>query len=75
MTALGNAAKSTVSQFAGSMGLTARENADGSYGFDFSDSGRMSITQDADGHTILVSLTRRTMPITLIGARRCTSLH
>ena len=61
MTALGNAAKSTVSQFAGSMGLTARENPDGSYGFDFSDSGRLSITQGVDGQTILVSLTRRTI--------------
>ncbi len=61
MTALGNAAKSTVSQFAGSMGLTARENTDGSYGFDFSDSGRLSITQGADGQTILISLTRRTI--------------
>lgn len=61
MTALGNAAKSTVSQFAGSLGLTARENADGSYGFDFSESGRMSVTQGGDGQTILVSLTRRTI--------------
>lgn len=61
MTALGNAAKSTVSQFAGSMGLTARENSDGSYGFDFSDSGRLSVTQSSEGQDVLVSLTRRTI--------------
>lgn len=61
MTALGNAARSTVSQFAGSMGLTARENSDGSYGFDFSDSGRLSVTQSTEGQSVLVSLTRRTI--------------
>ena len=59
MANLSNAARSTVSQFAGTFGLQARENSDGSFGFEFSDSGRLSVTPDADGRRILISLTRR----------------
>lgn len=61
MPSLSNAAKSTVSQFAASLGLPARENSDGSFGFDFSATGRMSVTQDGDGQRVLVSVTRRTL--------------
>lgn len=61
MPALGNAAKSTVSQFAGTLGLTARESEDGSFGFDFSETGRLSVMPDADGRRVLVSVTRRTI--------------
>lgn len=61
MPSLSNSAKSTVSQFAASLGLPARENADGSYGFDFSATGRLSVTQDGEGQRVLVSVTRRTV--------------
>jgi hypothetical protein len=58
---LSNSAKSTVSQFAGTLGLTPREAADGSFGFDFSETGRLSVGQDPEGQRMLVSVTRRTM--------------
>ncbi len=61
MTNLSNSAKSTVSQFAGTLGIPARENSDGSFGFDFSATGRLSVTQDAEGRRVLVSVTRRTV--------------
>lgn len=61
MPQLSNSARSTVSQFAGTLGLTAREGEDGSFGFDFSETGRMSVAQDPEGRRILVSVTRRTV--------------
>ncbi len=61
MAQLGHAAKATVSQFAGTLGLPARENADGSFGFDFSETGRLSVTRDEAGNAVLVSVTRRTV--------------
>lgn len=61
MSRLGNAAKSTISQFAGTLGLTARESEDGSFGFDFSETGRLTVMPDSEGRHVLVSITRRTM--------------
>ncbi|MCZ8151772.1 MAG: hypothetical protein O9292_05195 [Rhodobacteraceae bacterium] len=61
MARLGNSARSTVSQFAGTLGLTARESEDGSFGFDFSETGRLSVVPDSDGQQVLISVTRRTM--------------
>lgn len=61
MASLGQAAKATVAQFAGTLGLPARENSDGSYGFDFSATGRLSVMRDEEGHSVLVSVTRRTV--------------
>ncbi len=45
--------------FAQSMGLSARETEDGGYGFDFAESGRLSIQAASEGDTVLVSLRRR----------------
>ena len=59
MPALDPSARAAVVQFAQSMGVTARENDDGSYGFDFADSGRLSILAAPEGDTVLVSLRRR----------------
>lgn len=56
-----NAIKSTVSQFAGTLGIDAQENSDGSFGFEYSESGRMAVTLAVDERRVLVSLTRRTM--------------
>lgn len=61
MASLGNAAKSTVSQFAASLGLTAREGGDGSFGFDFSETGRLSVMPDAEARHVIVSVTRGTI--------------
>ena len=61
MAQLGNSARSTVSQFAATLGVTPREAADGSFGFDFSETGRLSVAQDPEGQRILVSVTRRTL--------------
>jgi len=49
----------TVADFAQSMGLSSRQNDDGSFGFDFENAGRLSILSDETGDTVLVSLTRR----------------
>jgi hypothetical protein len=59
MPALDPSARAAVGQFAQSMGLTARENDDGSFGFDFADTGRLSITPAQVGDVVLVSLRRR----------------
>lgn len=59
MAGLGNSAKSTVSQFAATFGLTAQESEDGSYGFDFAETGRLSVLPASDGQRVLVSVTRR----------------
>ena len=61
MAGLGNPAKSTVSQFAATLGLTARESEDGSFGFDFSETGRLSVMPNSDGQRVLISVTRRIM--------------
>jgi len=61
MPALPHSARSSVERFAESMGLTARENSDGSFGFDFAESGRLSILAAQDGQSVIVSLTRRIM--------------
>ena len=53
--------KSTVSQFAGTLGLTALESSDGSFSFEYSESGKMAVTLAVDERRVLVSLTRRTM--------------
>ena len=50
-----------MSQFAATLGVTPREAADGSFGFDFSETGRLSVAQDPEGQRILVSVTRRTL--------------
>jgi len=59
MPQLDPSAKATVGEFARSLGLTAQENDDGSFAFDFADSGRLSILAAADGDGVLVSLRRR----------------
>lgn len=59
MARLDPSARATVTQFAATMGLAAREADDGSFGFDFAESGRLSILGGADGEEVLVSLTRR----------------
>lgn len=59
MPALDPTGTDTVARFAQSMGLTARRNEDDSYGFEFADSGRLSLMADESGDTVLVSLTRR----------------
>jgi type III secretion system chaperone SycN len=59
MPTLDPSARSAVGQFAQSMGLTARENDDGSFGFDFDDSGRLSVMAALEGDAVLVSLRRR----------------
>lgn len=70
MPTLSNSAKSTVSQFAGNLGLMARENEDGSFGFDFSETGRLSVMADEGGQHVLISVTRRTMLDGLIALTR-----
>lgn len=59
MPTLDPSARGAVVQFAQTMGLDARENDDGSYGFDFADNGRLSILPAAEGDAVLVSLRRR----------------
>lgn len=59
MAGLGNSSRSTVSQFAATFGLTAQESEDGSFGFDFSETGRLSVLPGSDGQHVLVSVTRR----------------
>lgn len=59
MPTLDNAARDTVARFAQGMGLTARENEDGSFSFDFAESGRLSIAATQDSQHVVVSLTRR----------------
>jgi len=49
----------TIARFAQSMGLTALRNEDDSFGFEFADSGRLSLMSDDSGDAVLVSLTRR----------------
>lgn len=47
-----------VEAFAASMGLPARPSADGSFNFEFSRSGDLSLTGSEDGEHLLVSLAR-----------------
>lgn len=61
MPGLSNSARSTVSQFAGTLGVVARESEDGSFGFDFSETGRLSVMPDSEAQCVLVSVTRRTV--------------
>lgn len=56
-----NAVQSTVSQFAATLGIAAHEATDGSFGFDFSETGRLSVVQDTAQGRVLVSVTRRTI--------------
>lgn len=73
MPSLSSSARSTISQFAGTLGLTAREAADGSFGFDFSETGRLSVAQDPEGQRILVSVTRRTVLDGIVALARLAS--
>lgn len=50
-----------VAQYAESLGITAQQSSDGSYGFDFERAGRLSITPPSEGEGVIVSLTRRTI--------------
>lgn len=60
----------TVSRFAQSMGLDARLNDDGSFGFDFEYSGRLSILSDETGDMVLISLTHRILLEDVVGLAR-----
>lgn len=59
MPILDPSSKATVEDFAQSLGLSARENEDGSFGFDFAESGRFSILAAPQDDRVLVSLRRR----------------
>lgn len=61
MPQISSSVRSTVAQFAGTLGLTAIESEDGSFGFDFSETGRLSVLQSPEDQRVLVSVTRRTL--------------
>ena len=58
---LARSAQSTVERFASEMALPVDPGEDGGYGFDFHDTGRLSILSASEGNEILVSLTGRLM--------------
>ena len=70
MPALDPSSKATVDDFAQSLGLSARENDDGSFGFDFTESGRFSIVAAPQDDLVLVSLRRRILLEDLIPLAR-----
>lgn len=74
MPELSRSAKATVTQFAQDMGLQALQNSDGSFGFDFETSGRLSILAPAEGDGVLITLTRRLMLEDVIALGRFSGL-
>lgn len=58
---LPRSAQSTIERFAQEMGLPGQPGEDGGFGFDFHDTGRLSIIAAPEGSEILVSLTGRLM--------------
>jgi hypothetical protein len=58
---LSRSAQSTVERFSAELGLPGQPNEDGTFGFDFERSGRLSVMAAPEDNSVLVSLTGRLM--------------